>query len=73
LLLYRDWLPRSAVELFGWACMAFVFGSTISLSFADFQDGGVRGSRGFSRNGLLVAFRQEQRSSKPAFTARGHA
>jgi hypothetical protein len=26
--------------------MAFVFGSTISLSFADFQDGGVRGSRG---------------------------
>jgi hypothetical protein len=28
------------------ACMAFVFGSTISLSFADFQDGGVRGSRG---------------------------
>jgi hypothetical protein len=28
------------------ACIAFVFGSTISLSFAGFQDGGVRGSRG---------------------------
>ena len=28
------------------ACIAFVFGSTISLSFAGFQDGGARGSRG---------------------------
>jgi hypothetical protein len=30
----------------GLARIAFVFGSTISLSFAGFQDGGVRGSRG---------------------------
>jgi hypothetical protein len=28
------------------ACIAFVFGSTISFSFAGFQDGGVHGSRG---------------------------
>jgi hypothetical protein len=28
------------------ACIAFVFDSTISLSFAGFQDGGVHGSRG---------------------------
>jgi hypothetical protein len=29
-----------------WACIAFVSGSTISLSFAGFPDGGVRGSGG---------------------------
>jgi hypothetical protein len=34
-------------NFFGWlACIAFVFGSTISLSFAGFQDGGLHGSRG---------------------------
>ena len=31
--------------LVGLACIAFVFGFTISLSFAGFQDGGVHGSR----------------------------
>ncbi len=39
--------PGAPSNLLGWlACVVFVFGSTISLCFAGFQDGGVRESRG---------------------------
>jgi hypothetical protein len=41
---FRTGLPSNVLGRLG--CVAFVFGSTISLSFAGFQDGGVRGSRG---------------------------
>ncbi len=39
--------PGAPSNLLGWlARVVFVFGSTISLCFAGFRDGGVRGSRG---------------------------